>query len=241
MLSSASSSADMASAEYKIAPVPNPAHALDAQAPPTVSDLWPICYDQDHPPSQPDPATGYDATAASYGAKPGLRLSAFIDEFGANGLKFSMCQPDWSVSMETVGETLTKRMHNLCVEQKFVDADPTTPSFDPDCIVEYLFPKRDDLALPACMDDLAMPPCLVLPGDDRDLTKTLLPRCDDSAPVLPCWRIVNDKTKCPFSGHVLEVNRTPVPYTPAGARFRVQCRFCPAADAGAPAGPGCDY
>lgn len=233
--------ADMASAEYKIAPIPNLAYARDAQVPPTVYDVWPICYDPDHPPSNPDPATGYDATAAGYGAKPGLRLSAFIDEFGANGLKFSMCEPDWSAAMKTVGETWAMKMGNICLDQKLVDGDPTTPSLDPDCIVEYLFPKRDDLPLPACIDGLATPPCLVLPGDDRDLTKTTFPRCDDSAPVMPCWKIVDDMTKCPVSGHVLDVRKTPEPYTPGGARIRVQCRFCPAADAGTPAGPGCDY
>jgi hypothetical protein len=234
------SDAQMASATYKIAPIPNPAHAQDAQAPSTVYDLWPVCYDPDHPPAQPDPATGYDATAASFGAKPGLRLSAFIDEFGRNGLKFSMCQPDWGNAFKVLGET-PYLMHNICIDQKFVDVDPSIATLDPNCIVDYLFPTRDGLVPPACLDSLATPPCFALPGDDRDLTKTSVPRCDDNASTLPCWKIVDDTTKCPDSIHLLNILRTPEPYTPAGAQFRVQCRFCPTVKPGVQAGPGCDY
>jgi len=235
------SDAQMASVTYKIAPIPNPASAQNPQAPSTVFDLWPICYDQDHPPAQPDPDTGYDTTAASFGAKPGLRLSAFIDEFGVNGLKFSMCQQDWINAFQLVGETLDKKLRSICLDQKFVDADPSTASLDPDCIVDYLFPKRDGLVPPACMDGLATPPCFALPGDDRDLTMTSFPRCDDDASVIPCWTIEDDKTRCPDAGHLFSIHRTPEPYTPVGTRIRIQCRFCPEVKAGGPAQPGCDY
>jgi hypothetical protein len=76
------SDADMASAQYKIAPVPNP-NTADTQHP-TVYDYWPVCYDPNHLPSPAttDPATGFDATAAAWGATGGLRESAFVDEFG---------------------------------------------------------------------------------------------------------------------------------------------------------------
>jgi hypothetical protein len=235
------SDVQMASATYKIAPIPNPAFAQDAQAPPTVYDLWPICYDPEHPPAQPDPATGYDDAAAGFGAKPGLRLSAFIDEFGRNGLKYSMCQPDWSKAFSLMGETSGVKRGNICIDQKFVDADPSTASLDPDCIVDYLFPTHDGLVLPACMDSLGAPPCFALPGDDRDFTKTSFPRCDDNVPAIPCWNIVDDTTKCPDSIHLLNILQTPVPYTPVGARVRVQCRFCPTVNPGVQAGPGCNY
>jgi hypothetical protein len=51
---------------------------------PTVYDYWPVCYDPNHLPSPAttDPATGFDATAAAWGATGGLRESAFVDEFG---------------------------------------------------------------------------------------------------------------------------------------------------------------
>ena len=91
------------------------------------------------------------------------------------------------------------------------------------------------------MDGLATPPCFALPGDDRDLTMTSFPRCDDDASVIPCWTIEDDKTRCPDAGHLFSIHRTPEPYTPVGTRIRIQCRFCPEVKAGGPAQPGCDY
>ena len=234
---------DLATAEYKIAPIPNPAHTSDPQAPPTLYDLWPVCYDPDHPPSNPDPATGYDATAAGYGARPGLRLSAFIDEFGVNGLKFSMCQPDWSSAMNVLGEAGPKPMRSICIDQELVDADPTTPSLDPDCIVEYLFPKSDDFVQPQCPNGYPRSPNFVPPGLDRQYTKTAFPRCDDTAPVAPCWEILTDSIWCPSSGQLLQVNRSPESYgyTPVGVRIRVQCRLSPGATSDWRVSTGCEY
>ena len=230
--------ADTLTAQYKIAPIPNPAYVSGSAAPSTLYDLWPICYDADHPPTNPDPATGYDATAAGYGAKPGLRLSAFIDEFGANGLKCSICQPDWSRALMISGDGV-KRLHNICIDQQLADADPSTPALDPDCIVEYLFPKVENAAPPSCTACTDGPVCLQVPGSDSEWTKTVLPRCDDTAPVLPCWELRTDVSKCPVTGQLVYLHMSPEPYTPAGTRVRVQCRMCPDANAGAPATPGC--
>jgi hypothetical protein len=75
------SDADMAMATYKIAPVPNP-NSADA-AHPTVFDSWPVCYDPQHKPADPNT---FDPAAAGIGATAGLRNAAFVDEFGDNGL-----------------------------------------------------------------------------------------------------------------------------------------------------------
>ncbi len=233
------SDADMASAGYKIAPIPNPAYTPGSQAPPTLYDLWPICYVQDHPPSNPDPATGYDAGAAGFGAKPGLRLSAFIDKFGQNGLKYSMCQPDWSEVLTAPSNGL-QRLHNLCIDRKLVDADPTTPALDPDCIVEYLEPKVEDAPPPSCTACTGGLVCPQIPDSDLEWTKTFFPRCDGVPPVPPCWEIRLDMSRCPVNGQLIEVYRIPEPYTPAGTRVRVQCRMCPDANSDAPTTPGCD-
>lgn len=93
---------DLANAQpYKIAPVPNPNTADTAQ--PTVFDYWPVCYDPDHPPTNPESKTGFDATAAGWGATGGVRMSAFIDEFGSNGMKFSICEKDFGALMTKIG------------------------------------------------------------------------------------------------------------------------------------------
>jgi hypothetical protein len=101
-----SSAAELATATYKIAPVPNPNTADTAH--PTIYDYWPVCYDPNHPPSNPDSATGFDAEAAAWGATGGLRQSAFIDEFGSNGMKLSACQPDFADAMTQIGTALTR-------------------------------------------------------------------------------------------------------------------------------------
>jgi hypothetical protein len=93
---------DLANAlPYKIAPVPNPNSADTAH--PTVFDYWPICYDPDHQPTSPDSKTGFDTIAAGWGAIGGVRMSAFIDEFGANGMKFSICEKDFGAVMTKIG------------------------------------------------------------------------------------------------------------------------------------------
>jgi hypothetical protein len=102
--------ADMAKAEYKIAHIPNP-NTADTMHP-TTYEYWPICYDPAHMPaaSTTDSATGFDTTAAGWGATGGLRMSAFINEFGANGLKFSICQSDLSDSLTAIGNALVGKL-----------------------------------------------------------------------------------------------------------------------------------
>jgi hypothetical protein len=91
---------DMANAlPYKIAPVPNP--NMSDTMHPTAFEYWPVCYDPDHLPVNTG-ATGFDWTAAGWGATGGLRMSAFIDEFGPRGLKFSICERDFAAAMTAI-------------------------------------------------------------------------------------------------------------------------------------------
>ncbi|HEX7506327.1 MAG TPA: hypothetical protein VF550_06110, partial [Polyangia bacterium] len=228
------SDADMVSAQYKIAPVPNP-NTADTQHP-TVYDTWPVCYDPDHLPSPAttDVATGFDATAAGWGATGGLRESAFIDEFGVNGLKFSICEPDFAKSMATIGGTVAKKVQNLCVPYKLVDIDSTTAGIQADCRVAFRV---------AVMDSSGM-----LSYDESALG---LPQCPANAVngnvSTDCWQLTSDKTKCPFSdrGQLVNVLRTAQeinagPLTP-GTLLSMQCLTCAEAAPGAIVDPGCNY
>jgi hypothetical protein len=151
------SDADMATATYKIAPIPNP-NTADTEHP-TVFDSFPVCYDPNHPPTHPDPATGFDAEAAGYGATGGLRMSAFVDEFGANGQKFSICQPDFSAAMSQIGSTLAKKMRNQCV--------PTSYTQTPQCAASYDTPDGAQEAIPVCDVTESLVPCYSLVNDQN--------------------------------------------------------------------------
>jgi hypothetical protein len=218
---------DFSTAAYKIAPVPNP---KASDGPPTVYDLWPICYDPDHPASNPDPATGYDPVAASYGAKPGLRLSAFVDEFGSNGLKFSICAADWRAAIN-LGSS-DKTLRNICLDAKLVDSDPGTPTIEPDCIVDYFRPKVEDVSTPSTSA------CASLSGESAQWARTRVPRCDTVNAGTFCWQVITDWTKCPESGQVAQMVNPPSPYQPAGTRTTFQCRVYPNPDAGVSNQPG---
>jgi len=99
------SDADMARAVYKIDKTPNP-NTQDT-AHPMVWDYWPVCYDPTH---QPADTNTFDRAAAGLGATGGLRNAAFVDQFGANGLTFSVCQPDFSATMKAIGDAIAKKL-----------------------------------------------------------------------------------------------------------------------------------
>jgi hypothetical protein len=150
------SDAEMATATYKIGPVPNPNPADSAQ--PTVFDYLPVCYDPNHPPVNPDPATGVDGEAVGYGATGGLRMSAFVDEFGANGQKFSICQPDFTAAMSQIGATLSRKMHNQCVPTSYTQVA---------CSASYATPEGTLNAISLCDATESVVPCYSLVPDQN--------------------------------------------------------------------------
>jgi hypothetical protein len=233
--------AAMARAEYKIAPVPNP-NTADLLHP-TVYDYWPVCYDPDHPPSSPDPATGFDIEAAGWGATGGLRNAAFVDEFGENGLKFSICQRDFSDSMRKIGDAIAGHIYDLCVNYKLVDTDTQTPGVQADCRVVWRIPRQD-------------------PGDPTqviyDESPTSLPQCADGSTngnvPTDCWQLTRDQGRCEVTGQLINVLRTAQeireqPQLSPGTRIAMQCSTCTDPftvinpDPSRPRNlqPGCDY
>jgi hypothetical protein len=220
----------MATATYKIDKIPNP-NSQDISHPQDF-EYWPVCYD----PSRPPPADGsYDANAFGMGATGGLRMSAFVDEFGSNGLKFSICQSDFSDSMQKIGSAMARKLQNLCFNYKLVDVDPNTPGLQPDCQVTYRIPT------PSAND----PTKIVMKETDN------LPECADGstngAVTVDCWQLTTDnnaKNLCPISGQLISVLRTAdelanSPLSP-GTQIKMQCRTCPDSLSGG-SSSGCDY
>ena len=203
---------EMANAQYKIDMVPNP--TTQDTAHPKVYDSWPVCYD----PSHPAPKDGsFDTVAAGWGATAGLRMSAFIDQFGTNGLKFSICQADFADSMKQIGDILAKKLTNLCVDYKLYDTDlDPTNGVQPSCRVAYRDPTtgiEDQNSLPECGTSAATA--------DKD-----------------CWQLSTDKGLCPATGQLVKVVRpagadATNPLAP-GTQVSMYCRTC--TDFNAPVG-----
>jgi hypothetical protein len=148
-----------------------------------------------------------------------LRISAFIDEFGENGLKYSICEPDFSAAMKGIGDAIAKKLQNLCVDAKLVDVDPVNPGLQPLCRVVYRIPTT----LPGNAGAIAYEESAPLPMCPADATPQNV--------ASDCWQLVYDTAKCPRNGQVLTVVRTAAeiaagPLT-EGTKIGMSCWTCP--------------
>jgi hypothetical protein len=57
-----------------------------------------------------DATTGWDQNAWGWGAGPGIREADFINQF-KNGLKFSVCEADYSLAMAQIGQRLAAQIN----------------------------------------------------------------------------------------------------------------------------------
>jgi hypothetical protein len=219
---------DMPKAQYKIDKI----YSQNPAIPTPIYDYWPVCYDPNHPLGNNDPTTadGYAASVA-YGATGGLRMNAFVNEFGANGFTYSICQPDFATSLQDIGTKIAAKLQNLCVKYKLLDINPPNQQFD--CHVAYSVPDAQ--------------------GVYKEQS-TSMPRCDPNQsdanqPAFPCWKLVKDTTKCPGDsgagvGQLINVVRKPgdAPLA-AGTKVDMSCRTCVDSTQGPtnPSGAACSY
>jgi hypothetical protein len=214
--------ADFSKAEpYKIDLVPNPNSADTAH--PKVYDYWPVCYD----PKYPKPSDGsYSADAWGNGAEGGLRMSAFIEQFGDNGLKYSICERDFTAAMQGIGGAIAKKLQNLCVDEKLYNTkfatnpNPATPEeLGSDCRVVFRRPQVGaDKKITYTEDSKSMKKCPA-GAENGKVTED-------------CWRVVIDTDKCQINGQLIQVLRTADevkenPTLPEGTKVGMQCRTCP--------------
>lgn len=187
---------DFTDAEYRIDLVPNP-NVTDTDHP-QVFDYWPVCYDPDHLPQ----GSGFDAEAWGDGATGGLRLSAFVDEFGTSGLKYSICERDFSDAMQGIGAALAKKMPNHCVTSN-IDGRS--------CSVRIVRPVVD-----------AQTNVVTYVADAN-----LLPRCPDGAATIgwDCYALSVDPVACPGAQYLVQLERTETasPLT-EGNKLRFTCK-----------------
>ena|SRR5664279_1458761 len=120
--------------------------------------------------------------------------------------------------MQQIGDTLAKKLTNLCVDYKLYDTDLTQDGLQPSCRVVYRVPGPD-------------------PKDPNKIKWTenpsSLPECgpnDTSATVEvdhDCWRLTHSTDKCQPTGQLIEVVRSKnAPALDAGTQVGMQCRTC---------------
>ncbi len=146
-------------------------------------------------------------------------------------MKFSVCQPDFSASMQTIGQTLAGKPGNLCVDGKLVDVDVVAPGIQPDCRVAYMAPTISGSGAVSYLETQALPQCA------SNATSATI--------AMDCWVMSADTDRCPFlAGQRIDVLRTPQEIAagplPEGTKIKAECRTCPQMASGV-AVPGCDY
>jgi hypothetical protein len=219
----------LADAQYKIGLVPNPNPSDEAH--PQLFASWPVCYDANHHPASPD---AYDSVAAGWGATAGLRISAFIDQFGTSGLKRSICDDNLASTLEELGSAFPDwERPVLCVDAKLFDTDQAAPGLQADCRVVYRRPVPDP----------SDPNKIVYREDSSSMPRCNSALSDDQQPAYPCWKVAIDRFRCPVTGQVISVVRAPSERKkrlPGGTKTVTQCLTCPDNGSDLPI-TGCDY
>ena len=155
------------------------------------------------------PGCGTNATGVLFGDPP-LRLKAFTQAFGDNGLLYSICENDYGPAMSDIAAKLSQLIK-------------------PKCITGQLADKDGDQANGRQYD------CTVIdhtPGPTGSPSiDTALGSCADNAP--PCWRLDpgDANNGCTGGSFVMAVDRgTTVP--PSNLSSTVSCALCsPGVDA----------
>jgi hypothetical protein len=190
--------ADFTDAVYRIDLVPNPNVADTVH--PQVYDYWPVCYDPDHMPT----SSGFDSEAWGWGAPGGLRLAAFVDTFGTSGLKYSVCERDFSDAMEGIGGALAKKMPNRCV---------TSTIDSKRCAVYIARPYVDESGTVKYIADAS--PLSKCAGGG-------MPVVED------CYALVSDPLLCPGAQYLVNLSRTDAETAagalPSGTKLRFICQ-----------------
>jgi len=108
-------------------------------------------------------------------AAPGVRLSAFFNEFPTRSTVTTICNEDLSDALLQIADLLARVIGSPCMEGDLADRD-NDPSngVQPDCAVyDVLFPNTDD----------------EVQGDP-------MPECNDSLSNVPCYHIEPDAAQC---------------------------------------------
>jgi hypothetical protein len=150
-------------------------------------------------------------------ADPGVRMQAFAEHFGGNGLVYSICEANYGPALNTIANTMGQQFRDKCIAGPITDRDrDPTNGLQPDCAVVDHAPN----------------------GSGTGTVDTTLPACSDVGDTPPCWSLRAPTTECPNPNDQLLVTKRDSAATSPNLRISVECSICipglPDPDAGCP-------
>jgi hypothetical protein len=147
----------------------------------------------------PWPAIKHSCTASdgSY-ADPSTRTSAFVREFGGNGLQLSICDGEFAPALLRIAQKIGERVSKPCIAGR-VAKKPGT--------------NRDD--------------CTVVSNAQNDAGKiiqTPVAACADTGGAGPCWQLAAGDGTC--TAQTIDVVRDPAAPAAVWETASVQCSLC---------------
>jgi hypothetical protein len=144
-------------------------------------------------------------------ADPAVRITQFVNDFGANGLIQNFCDANYGPALTLIAQAIYVLIK-------------------PPCVVGTLW-----------MDPNGNPSCTVTdhtPNGMGGTTDQVLPVCDASGNPQPCYTLAADATDCSAGGYKVNFSRSGTP--PDNLRTSVECRTCPPGlNANGVIDPGC--
>jgi hypothetical protein len=144
--------------------------------------------------------TGSDGSFAD----PGIRLKEFVQQFGSNGLTYSICDADFGPALTRIATKLRQFLQPKCVTGQIALRPGSTSE---DCTVIDSVPD----------------------GNGRAVEKKLA-ACEETGGAAPCWRLVQGTgdppagNGCAPDSHLVETVRDGTP--PDNLKIGVSCALC---------------
>jgi hypothetical protein len=138
-------------------------------------------------------------------ADPAVRISAFVNAFGTNGVLASICDPSYSSSMAAIAAKIGALISPKCISGQ-IQQDA---SGNPNCTVINEFKIN---------------------GDPTQRTETV-PACATNGGAAPCWQFLaatdmNNKCTSAGLGQALSVSADPMNPNPDSLDSLIQCETC---------------
>jgi hypothetical protein len=140
-------------------------------------------------------------------ADAGVRMQQFVQEFGGNGLVYSICEDNFGPALNTIAMKLSQLIGPKCIVGTLwdKDGDGNNGSLTPDCTVIDHTPA----------------------ASGTGTVDTAVPACADNGNTPPCWSLRQPMgmENCAAGSHVVSINRGTVT-PPDNLRNSVACSVC---------------